>query len=235
MYLREGVNMERILEGQIGTQKLWPGIENTPLIVGFTKASELAFENFEANTTKMRTLRDKLVDGIFNELDDLRFNGPKGDKRSPDNANISILRAEGEALTIELSLKWRLRFKRKRMQPKITAAQPRTYRYRTHIRGSTRQHPHESHPQPHRRGYSLRSESFTYSCQPYKRDSWLNRSALNMSRIPLPYNPKVMDLFRNPKNLGKMEDATVVAVAGNPACGDMITFYLKIERSKTSH
>ena len=45
-----------------------------------------------------------------------------------------------------------------------------------------------------------------------------------MSRIPLPYNPKVMDLFRNPKNLGKMEDATVVAVAGNPACGDMITF-----------
>ncbi len=49
-----------------------------------------------------------------------------------------------------------------------------------------------------------------------------------MSRIPLPYNPKVLDLFRNPKNLGKMEDATVVAVAGNPACGDMVTFYLKI-------
>ncbi len=105
LYLRDGVNMERILEGQIGTQKLWPGVENTPLIVGFTKASELAFENFEANTAKMRMLRDKLVDGIFSELGDLRFNGPKGDKRSPDNANISILRAEGEALTIELSLK----------------------------------------------------------------------------------------------------------------------------------
>jgi cysteine desulfurase len=104
LYLKEGLNLERILEGQIGTQKLWPGIENTPLIVGFTKASEIAFENFEANTTKMRTLRDKLVDGMFNELGDLRFNGPKGDKRSPDNANVSILRAEGEALTIELSL-----------------------------------------------------------------------------------------------------------------------------------
>lgn len=49
-----------------------------------------------------------------------------------------------------------------------------------------------------------------------------------MSRVPLPYSPKVLDLFRNPKNLGKMEDATVSAVAGNPACGDMITFYLKI-------
>ncbi|XHH07789.1 MAG: cysteine desulfurase family protein [Candidatus Bathyarchaeia archaeon] len=105
MYLRESVNLDRIIEGQIGTQKLWPGVENTPLIVGFTKASELTFEKFEANTTKMRHLRDKLVEGIFSELTDLRFNGPKGEKRSPDNANISILRAEGEALTIELSLK----------------------------------------------------------------------------------------------------------------------------------
>jgi len=50
-----------------------------------------------------------------------------------------------------------------------------------------------------------------------------------MSRAPLPYNPKILDLFKNPKNLGKMEDATVVAVAGNPMCGDMITFYLKID------
>ncbi len=54
-----------------------------------------------------------------------------------------------------------------------------------------------------------------------------------MSRVPLPYTAKVMDLFRNPKNLGKMEDATVVAVAGNPACGDMVTFYLKITQEET--
>jgi cysteine desulfurase len=105
LYIREGINMERILEGQIGTQKLWPGIENTPLIVGFTKASELAFENFEANVSRMRTMRDKLVDGIFSKLSDVKLNGTSGDKRAPDNANISFLRCEGEALTIELSLK----------------------------------------------------------------------------------------------------------------------------------
>jgi cysteine desulfurase len=105
LYIKEGVSVDKILEGQIGTQKLWPGVENTPLIVGFTKASELAFQDFEANAKRMRTVRDKLVDGIFAELSDLRFNGPKGDKRVPDNANISILRCEGEALTIELSLK----------------------------------------------------------------------------------------------------------------------------------
>ncbi|MCD6431576.1 iron-sulfur cluster assembly scaffold protein, partial [Candidatus Bathyarchaeota archaeon] len=49
-----------------------------------------------------------------------------------------------------------------------------------------------------------------------------------MSRVPLPYNPKILELFRHPKNLGKMKDATVTAVAGNPTCGDMIIFYLKI-------
>ncbi len=105
LYIREGVNVEKILEGQIGTQKLWPGVENTPLIVGFTKASELAFADFEKNIDRMETLRDRLVDGIFKELTDVKLNGPRGEKRSPDNANISFLRAEGEALTIELSLK----------------------------------------------------------------------------------------------------------------------------------
>ena len=53
-----------------------------------------------------------------------------------------------------------------------------------------------------------------------------------MSRAPLPYSFKMLELFRNPKNLGKMEDATVSAVAGSPACGDMIAFYLKINKDE---
>jgi len=53
-----------------------------------------------------------------------------------------------------------------------------------------------------------------------------------MSRAPLPYSSKMLELFRNPKNLGKMEDATVSAVAGSPACGDMIAFYLKISEDE---
>jgi len=104
LYVKEGLNVDKILEGQIGTQKLWPGVENTPLIVGFTKASELAFSNFEANVKHMRNLRDRLVNGIVEGLKETKLNGPKGDKRAPDNANISFLRCEGEALTIELSL-----------------------------------------------------------------------------------------------------------------------------------
>lgn len=104
LYIKEGVNVERILEGQIGTQRLWPGIENTPLIVGFAKASELTFQDFEAHVSHMRRLRDKLIDGICEMISDVKLNGPRGEKRAPDNVNISFLRCEGEALTIELSL-----------------------------------------------------------------------------------------------------------------------------------
>jgi len=104
LYVKERVNVEKILEGQMGTQRLWPGVENTPLIVGFVKASELMFRNFEENTRLMRKLRDKLMTGIMNETANVLLNGPRGEGRAPDNVNISFLRCEGEALTIELSL-----------------------------------------------------------------------------------------------------------------------------------
>jgi cysteine desulfurase len=105
LYLKEGVNLEKILEGQIGTQRLWPGVENTPLIVGFVKASELIFEDFDGSTGHMRKLRDILIDGILSRISETRLNGPEGENRSVDNVNISFLKCEGEALTIELSLR----------------------------------------------------------------------------------------------------------------------------------
>lgn len=105
LYVREGVNVERLLEGQIGTQKLWPGIENVPLIMGFLEASELAFENFDENVSQMKNLRNKLIGGILERISETVLNGPRGDERAPDNVNISFLHCEGESLTIELSLK----------------------------------------------------------------------------------------------------------------------------------
>ena len=106
LYVREGTKIERIIEGQIGTQKLWPGVENTPLIVGFCRASELMFENFERNVAHMKKLRNMLINGILTNIEDTILNGPSpSDKRAPDNVNISFLRCEGESLTMELSFK----------------------------------------------------------------------------------------------------------------------------------
>ena len=42
------------------------------------------------------------------------------------------------------------------------------------------------------------------------------------------YNKTVMDHFRNPRNVGVIEDANGVGEVGNPLCGDMMTIYLKI-------
>jgi nitrogen fixation NifU-like protein len=50
-----------------------------------------------------------------------------------------------------------------------------------------------------------------------------------MSEGASPYSKKVMDHFVNPRNMGEIADAPVVADVGNPACGDMMRLYLKIE------
>ena len=44
-----------------------------------------------------------------------------------------------------------------------------------------------------------------------------------------PYTEKVMDHFLNPRNMGEIADADAVGEVGNPACGDMMRLFLKIE------
>jgi nitrogen fixation NifU-like protein len=54
-------------------------------------------------------------------------------------------------------------------------------------------------------------------------------------RSLLKYTQKVIDLFRNPKNIGEMENPTVEVVEGDPTCGDVFRMYLKIEDEKISN
>ncbi|MCK5403408.1 aminotransferase class V-fold PLP-dependent enzyme, partial [Candidatus Bathyarchaeota archaeon] len=68
LYVKEGVPVKRLLEGPIGTQRLWPGVENTPLIMGFLKASKLSFKDFSDKILKMSRLRDTLMNRILDEI-----------------------------------------------------------------------------------------------------------------------------------------------------------------------
>jgi len=43
------------------------------------------------------------------------------------------------------------------------------------------------------------------------------------------YSEKVMDHFRNPRNVGEISDADGVGNVGNPVCGDMMTISIKVE------
>jgi len=42
------------------------------------------------------------------------------------------------------------------------------------------------------------------------------------------YTEQVMDHFRNPRNMGVIEDASGIGEVGNPVCGDMMTIYIKV-------
>ncbi len=46
-----------------------------------------------------------------------------------------------------------------------------------------------------------------------------------------PYNEKVMDHFMHPRNMGEIEEPSGVGEVGNPACGDVMKLYLKIEHN----
>jgi len=48
------------------------------------------------------------------------------------------------------------------------------------------------------------------------------------------YSEKVMDHFTNPRNAGDLQEADGIGEVGNPVCGDMMTFYIKVQDNKIS-
>lgn len=47
-----------------------------------------------------------------------------------------------------------------------------------------------------------------------------------------PYSEKVMDHFRNPRNMGEMKDPDGIGRVGNPTCGDLMEMYIKVNADK---
>ena len=50
--------------------------------------------------------------------------------------------------------------------------------------------------------------------------------------MPLPYSEIVMEHFRHPHNVGRIEDPDAKSIEGSPACGDMVAVYLKVDPEK---
>ena len=46
------------------------------------------------------------------------------------------------------------------------------------------------------------------------------------------YTEKVMEHFKNPRNVGEIPDADGVGTVGNPVCGDLMTIYIKVKDNR---
>ncbi|MHA1687541.1 MAG: cysteine desulfurase family protein [Candidatus Heimdallarchaeaceae archaeon] len=104
LYLKEGVKVSPLYDGQVNIETLVPDVENMPLLVGFAKAVEEQFKNFEEIKAHTMKLRDRLLYELQTHIPRTEINGAVGKRRLPDNANLSFMGCEGEALTVESSM-----------------------------------------------------------------------------------------------------------------------------------
>tara|TARA_Y100000310_G_C20630654_1_gene788450 strand:- start:311 stop:1534 length:1224 start_codon:yes stop_codon:yes gene_type:complete len=102
LFVKMGTSIKPLIFGGGQEFGLRSGTENIPGIVGFTKALELAQNEREEEFAKLTELRDKLIKGISETIPDTILNGHPT-KRLPNNANISFLNIEGEALLLHLN------------------------------------------------------------------------------------------------------------------------------------
>ncbi|MEA1909087.1 MAG: cysteine desulfurase NifS [Euryarchaeota archaeon] len=104
LYVRKGLKIDPLLYGGGHEMGIRAGTENISGIVGFAKAVSLACERFESDTAHLVKLRDMLINGMFDSIDDVFLNGHRV-KRLPNNANLRFMFVEGEAMLIHLDIK----------------------------------------------------------------------------------------------------------------------------------
>jgi len=91
------VRLTPIIDGGGHERGLRSGTLNVTGIVGFGAACEIAGQEMNEETHRMRSLRDKLQAGIFERLDEVYLNGHPTE-RLPGNLNLSFAYVEGESL-----------------------------------------------------------------------------------------------------------------------------------------
>jgi cysteine desulfurase len=103
LYVRKGTPIEKYLHGGAQERDRRATTENVAGIVGLGAAAEIAQEGLEKKQEKLTKLRDKLITGIEEEIDEVKLNGHRS-QRLPNNVNFSIKYIEGESILMKLDL-----------------------------------------------------------------------------------------------------------------------------------
>ena len=104
LYVRQGVNIERIIDGGSQENGLRAGTENVVSIVGFGKAIEEDDKNLAFNIQKLITLRDMFARELIKVLPDIKINGDLK-YRLPGNMSISFNTIQSKTMIEQLSNK----------------------------------------------------------------------------------------------------------------------------------
>jgi len=104
LYIRKGTRIERFLRGGGQERGRRGSTENVPAIVGMGVAAELAGKEINERHEHLTPLRDKLIKGVLEKVDESILNGHPT-KRLPNNANFCVKYCEGEAMLLNLDLK----------------------------------------------------------------------------------------------------------------------------------
>jgi cysteine desulfurase len=104
LFVRDGIKIEPIILGGGQEAGMRSGTENIPLIVGFSKAVEIAKEKKEKESDRLVKLRDGFFDSIKKTIPSAFINGHL-EARLPNNINISIPGQDGEMLVFRLDEK----------------------------------------------------------------------------------------------------------------------------------
>ena len=104
LYVRDGIKIGAFIHGGAQERGRRAGTYNTPGIVGFAKATELAAANMGQRMEKETVLRNYLISRVLKEVPYARLNGHT-EKRLPNNVNFCFRFIEGESLLILLDQK----------------------------------------------------------------------------------------------------------------------------------
>ena len=105
LYLRKGTKIVNLIDGGAQEKNRRAGTENVTGMVGLGKAVELAEKRLAGGEVdKVVKLRDKLITGIMDQIENVRLNGHPT-KRLPGNVNICFEFIEGESMLLNLDMK----------------------------------------------------------------------------------------------------------------------------------
>jgi len=101
LYVRKGIDFERIQDGGHQEKGKRSGTENVPGIVGMAEAIKYSYKEFDYNNRKILNLRNYFITRLKQEFKRIKINGDL-EKRLPGNINVSFLEVDASELLLKL-------------------------------------------------------------------------------------------------------------------------------------